>query len=335
MNAYQHQFMWHLLAYAVQRNVSLPALCRANGIDEPAFRAGRLPDLTEQQVVMIWQQIGAATNDPLLGLHLGESLQLAALGVVGDLVKFSRTIGEGVMQAAAMLPLVTELWRMDVETEGAVCTIRFTPERPEGSQPLSFLHRHMLDMLLAFTLHEVNGLVFSRIAPVTVGLPYETAETAEYARVLRCDEIRTGGACYLTFDRHVWHEPVLTANYEMQQYFLKKAGEMMQEKALRQSLRDRVESYLMTNAYLGIPTIEAIAANFNTSARSLQRHLQEEGVTYQQLADQVRKTLALHYLEVRNYPVKEISYLLGYNELSAFTRAFRRWTGTSPSMYRS
>nr|WP_293835869.1 AraC family transcriptional regulator [uncultured Arsenicibacter sp.] len=327
--------MWHLLAYAVQRNVSLPALCVANGIDEQAFRAGRLPDLTERQVVNLWHQISAATNDPLLGLHLGESLQLAALGIVGELVKFSRTIGEGVAQAAAMLPLVTGLWRMDVETTGPVCTIRFTPEQADSDGPLSFMHRQMLDMLLAFTLHEVNGLVFSRIAPIAVELPYEPADQTEYARVLRCDRIRTGTDCYLRFDRQVWQEPVMTANYEMQQYFLKKAAEMMQEKALRQSLRERVEAYLIANAYLGIPTIEAIAANFNTSARSLQRHLQEEGVTYQQLTDQVRKTLALHYLQARNYPVKEISYMLGYNELSAFTRAFRRWTGTSPSMYRS
>jgi AraC-like DNA-binding protein len=63
--------------------------------------------------------------------------------------------------------------------------------------------------------------------------------------------------------------------------------------------------------------------------------LQEESVTFQQLADSVRKSLALSYLESGKYQIKEVSYMLGYNELSAFSRAFKRWTGKAPFEYRS
>ncbi|MGV3557324.1 helix-turn-helix domain-containing protein [Larkinella arboricola] len=98
-------------------------------------------------------------------------------------------------------------------------------------------------------------------------------------------------------------------------------------------MKERIRSYLLTNAYLGVPTLEQMAANFNTSPRSLQRKLQDEGVTYQQVADSIRKSLALNYLSSGTYPVKEISYILGYNELSAFSRAFKRWTGTTPGHY--
>ena len=101
----------------------------------------------------------------------------------------------------------------------------------------------------------------------------------------------------------------------------------------RKKMSERIGSLLLVNSYLGIPTLEAIAANLNTSSRSLQRKLQEEGVTYQQLSDSTRKSLALHYLGSGQYPVKEVSYILGYNELSAFNRAFRRWTGTTPVSY--
>ena len=54
------------------------------------------------------------------------------------------------------------------------------------------------------------------------------------------------------------------------------------------------------------------------------------GVSFQQLADEARKTLAINYLRERAHPVKQISYMLGYNELSAFARTFKRWTGTIP-----
>jgi AraC-like DNA-binding protein len=101
------------------------------------------------------------------------------------------------------------------------------------------------------------------------------------------------------------------------------------------SLKDRLLRYLRSNAYLGLPTLEAVAANFALSPRSLQRKLQEEGVSYQQLVDEVRKSLALQYLASGQYPLKEISYILGYNETSAFSRAFKRWTGAAPMRYQT
>ena len=90
----------------------------------------------------------------------------------------------------------------------------------------------------------------------------------------------------------------------------------------------------MANAYLGIATLEEIASNFNVSPRTLQRKLREEGTSFKELSDSVRKSIALNYVKTGDHPVREISCMLGYNELSAFTRAFRRWTGITPVDYR-
>jgi len=65
----------------------------------------------------------------------------------------------------------------------------------------------------------------------------------------------------------------------------------------------------------------------------MQRKLKEEGINFQQVADEVRKSLAINYLKAGEYPVKQVSYMLGYNELSAFTRTFKRWTGITPGTY--
>ena len=102
-----------------------------------------------------------------------------------------------------------------------------------------------------------------------------------------------------------------------------------------ETFTERIYHYLMTNAYLGTLSLEDVASNFNVAPRSLQRRLQDEGVTFQQLSDAVRKSLALHYMEAGKHPVKEIAIMLGYNELSAFSRAFKRWTGKAPTNYLS
>ena len=67
------------------------------------------------------------------------------------------------------------------------------------------------------------------------------------------------------------------------------------------------------------------------STRTLQRRLSEEGLTYKQLLESVRHTLAGQYIRDEKLSLNEISYLLGFSEQSSFSRAFKRWTGTSPS----
>ncbi len=70
------------------------------------------------------------------------------------------------------------------------------------------------------------------------------------------------------------------------------------------------------------------------SRRTLQRRLAEQGITYKRLVDETREALARRYLENPQRSLTEITFLLGFSEQSAFTRAFRRWHGESPSDYR-
>ena len=136
--------------------------------------------------------------------------------------------------------------------------------------------------------------------------------------------------CFLEFDGRYWNEPILTANYELQRLMLEKVSQHTAQLSKQIPLSERIINYLAANAYLGISSLDEIAENFNTSPRTLQRKLQEEGVSFQQLADSVRKSIAMHYLQLGNHPMKKVSHMLGYNELSAFTRAFKRWTGKTP-----
>ena len=68
--------------------------------------------------------------------------------------------------------------------------------------------------------------------------------------------------------------------------------------------------------------------------RTLQRRLREHGVDFKWLVDDTRRRFSLNYLRDRTHTLSEIAYLLGYSEVSAFNRAFRRWTGSTPSDYR-
>ena len=325
----QKQLALNLLAYAVQKNLSAERLCALSGIEPRALQQETGVSLTVKQVNDLWLNAVYLSHDPLFGLHFGESLQSAALGVVGELIRHSRTIGKALAHAATFTHLITDLFDMTVTRSNHEFAVEFTQDarRADESNPVI---RQMMDFFIAFTLHEVDGLVLEKIRPVLVKLPLDGMNRAEYERVFRCQSIQNATDYGMVFDARYWDAPILTANYELQSLFLQKVNAIDEDFRMGKRLRDRIENFLLMNAYLGIPALDAVAANLNLSERSLQRKLQEEGVTYQQLADSTRKSLAIHYLNTGQYPVKEISYILGYNELSAFNRAFRRWTGTTP-----
>jgi AraC-like DNA-binding protein len=97
----------------------------------------------------------------------------------------------------------------------------------------------------------------------------------------------------------------------------------------------RVREVLTATLADGEPSEEDVAQLLNLSVRTLQRKLIDSGTTYREVLDDTRQDLALSYLRVSLYSITTITYMLGYSATSSFTRAFRRWTGQSPTEWRA
>jgi AraC-like DNA-binding protein len=91
---------------------------------------------------------------------------------------------------------------------------------------------------------------------------------------------------------------------------------------------------LLRKPEIGLASIEQVARELGMSVRTLQRRLRLEGVSFEEIGDDIRTTLAKSYLRDSGMSISEVSYLLGFSEPSAFSRAFRNWTGTSPQDFR-
>ena len=102
-----------------------------------------------------------------------------------------------------------------------------------------------------------------------------------------------------------------------------------------QNLTDRIRNIIRIKLADGYPSLESVAESIYMSPSAIQRNLAWEGLSYTELVEETRKNLAEMYFKQRNLSLSEIAFLLGYSELSAFSRAFRRWTGHSPREYRS
>lgn len=100
-------------------------------------------------------------------------------------------------------------------------------------------------------------------------------------------------------------------------------------------LGDRVRSAIRMRLPDGYPTLEQIAAELHVPAGAICRDLHDVGSSYSEVVEGVRRDLAMSYVRQRQLPFSDIAMLLGYSELSAFSRAFRRWMGVSPREYRT
>jgi len=127
--------------------------------------------------------------------------------------------------------------------------------------------------------------------------------------------------------------PLPTANIPMANTFDAILTEQL-SRYFQDDIINRCKALLLRELTSGPPSAAWTAAQLAMSQRSLQRRLNESGLTYQDLLDQTRFELARRYLEDQAKSVTEITFLLGFSEQSAFTRAFKRWSGTSPSSFR-
>ena len=138
----------------------------------------------------------------------------------------------------------------------------------------------------------------------------------------------------IIFSKKVLALPILQSDPFVHQVMTKEAANLAAA-VNDNSIASKVTCWLSKQLPLGEPSQKALAGHFNISERTLRRHLQRENTSYQELLDDVREERADYYLRQTSLPIHEISRLLGYQHLTAFNAAFKRWTGRTPASERS
>jgi AraC-like DNA-binding protein len=130
--------------------------------------------------------------------------------------------------------------------------------------------------------------------------------------------------------------PLIHADSYLNELLLKSCEAALADRRgeMRQ-LRTRVENAISSLLPHGRVLVEDIARTLGMSQRTLERKLSEEGLNFTEVIQQLRRDLAVRYLNERNLHVSKIAWLLGFHEVSSFTHAFKRWTGKTPSQMRT
>jgi len=174
---------------------------------------------------------------------------------------------------------------------------------------------------------------FVKAVHVTHAAP---AYRAEYDRIFQMPVVfgSDRNALLMTGDSWLTLKPSLPSRYVFG-ILSARAEALLGELEGSNSARGRVEHALMLLLHTGEAGMDGIARKLGLSRQTLSRRLKAEGTTFEKVLDELRHNMALNYLSGKKVSVNETAYLVGFSEPAAFSRAFKRWTGTSPRQHRS
>lgn len=310
----------------------------ARGIDVGAFleELGLPNDLLENpdarlrrsQQEALWRHAIEVTGDPLLPARVAQAFPPETIGVFTYLAKASGTGPDAVHRIRNIVGLMQDGSELELRFEPGLAVLRV--ENRDGYIPILPASEY------SAALHVFIGRALSegKREPAEVRIAHPAPPHAAEFEALLGVPVRWGsGENAVAFPREQFGEPLPGADPGLSELLERYAVEMLSRIPSDDSFVDRVCDVLTPRLPDGSPGIEDVAAELRMSARSVRRRLREEGTTYRETLDSLRSALAKRQLEEGEKNVEEIAHGLGFSDASAFHKAFRRWTGSSPADY--
>ncbi len=277
----------------------------------------------------LWQAAAVKANDPAFGLRASRYVKQTTFHALGYAVFASATLRDALHRLVRYSHLVSDGAELVLQEQGDRVRVVFVPELGAPSPSVEALDAVM--SLIVRTCRALTDRSFS-LHRVEQRRP-EPAETYPYRRFFRCEVVFDAEDNALTIGTQALDRPLSTSNPELALHNDHLVRRYLAE--MRQgSMLDRVRAVL-AERLTSDPSPASVAAALGTSVRSLQRRLRDQGFSYVTLLNETRRQLGTAYLLEERYSVTEIAFQLGFDDASAFARAFRRWTGLSPSEYRA
>jgi AraC-like DNA-binding protein len=317
-----------LLEVCADRGLDRTALCAGTGLAglDLEDRELRIPVEAEEA---LWGQAMAATGDPALGLFAAERLRDDDYGVLVYLGRHAATVGEAMARVVRWFALVNRQVCLDIVRSEHDVALTMSVLGLPGPLP-----RAAAEYTLAATLLRMRSATGLPIIPLHVDLPFPMPEDREAQRVFQCPVHHGAPSPRLVLSVPTWTTAVPGADAALSAILERHAALLADSIPEVEEFIDRVRRHVAEGLPDGAPSVQTVAQGLGMSGRSLQRRLQEEGHSFSALVDEVRLRLARLHVAQPDASLAETAFLLGFSEQSAFTRAFRRWTGETPGAWR-
>jgi AraC-like DNA-binding protein len=323
-------FVTAVVDEAARRGASRAALLRSAGLSEEAVVSPEAL-VPYPSVLSVWDTAMRSLRDDGLPVAVARTFKLEHYQVLGFAIMTAPSAREAIARVVRFAGLLSSAGHWTTEERDDVLHIRW---HREGVRSLG--HRAANESALAEFLHGTRQMLGTDVPASAVwfrhSAPRDTrAHRQHFGTTVHWDADEDALALPLAVLEAVprFANPALAAHFEQ------RAAQLLSEVHEAETLVDRTRRIIAHSLPSGEPSTVAVAKQLGLSERTLRRALAAEGASFRGVVDGVRQERARILLEDRRTSIAEIALSLGFSELSAFSRAYRRWTGRPPSEARS
>lgn len=309
------------------------------GIDpEPLFREMSMdPELMKRpggryrldSIDNLWRKASKIIDDPCFGLKAAELWHPSNFSALGYAMLASNTLRTALERMDRYHRFLSDERpiTLDETEEGLALTLIFSHEKRDIPA--------RNDAILAVTMSMCRLNYIEDLAPVSVTLTHPKPScSARFYEYFRSPVVFEAPANSLTLPIEAVDKNLSGSNPQLvelnDQVMIEYLAQLDQD-----HITQKVKAVIIDLLPSGNVTDESVARELYMSSRKLQRQLRSDDTTFTTLLNEIRQDLAQRYLREQDISLTEIAFLLGFSESSAFSRAFKRWMGVSPSEYRT
>ncbi len=269
------------------------------------------------------------TNDPCAGIALGAEFRISDLGILGYAALTAATLE----QSRKLFLKYTALNERVITTTNEIRDGKWFSEIGEMF-PLGDLLPFAVEEFVSQTISLASNISNRPFPILEMRLSYpQPRDIACYQRRFNCPIFFDQPRNLVYFDIEHLNDPISLANEEVFKLCEHQCQTHATQLAEGDNIANRIRVALVEKPG-EFPKVEQMASRLRMGSRTLRRRLQKENLTYQEILDDTRRDLALQYLQFTALTPKEIGFMLGYNSVSNFRRAFKGWTGSKLSDFR-
>lgn len=316
-------------AFLAERNVALPPLLAAAGLkssdlDEPEA------NVSLNAVASLLENAAIKSGDACLGLHFAETVPPGASGLVGHLLMSAPTVRDAIEGIERYTGLIMSPISVSFQQKGGRGILEWEYP-PTFSAPRLQYSGFAVG---AFVLR-LQKNVGSDLKPLAVEFEHRPFECPQVVQRIFGPRVRFNRPHNrMIFDVKTLNRHAPGAAPGLYELISQLGDRMLEEQRQAADIVEQTRRLIATRLRSGGTDLESIATAFGISPRALQGRLKRAGTTFEAEVNAARRQMAEGYLRDTGLSMTEIAMLLGFSELSAFTRAVQRWFGVSPKAYR-
>ena len=256
-------------------------------------------------------------------------VSISDYGLLGYAMMSSATLEQAVQIAVKYHRMAGAMFELKFMSDESSAVLRIEHLLPGGE-----VARYVVEELFIGITWLIGLLLGQDHAPTRIALHYsEPAYSDKHRNYFRCNVEFDQTYSEYRFDKSSLTQRLAESDANTARICEESCRQLLNQMEIEDDISSRV-CHLLLSSPGEFPKLDAVAQKLSVGARTLRRRLNELGTSYQKILDDVRRELAIEYLQTTNLTLQEIAELLGYSEVTNFRRAFMRWVEMSPYQYR-